>query len=135
MAYRSAHYSTETSGDFKTFVDHFKRQAQGSDKAVFINNKPNMTSFGNTRANKSSLILVGLNKEIGSSKEGYPIAKVEVVDPSEGIRRRALSEAIRDENELTRTTDQCGNHHSMPAPRKRKTSAVKKSKQVQNVVN
>ena len=122
MAYNTQYYSTEGGGDYKAFLEHFKKQAEGTDRPLVFNTRVNCTVFKNARTGRGHLILVNTRKDSGTTKNGERVTKLEIVDPNEAERRRALSEAVRDEVEVTKEADQETSVHSALGGRKRRTN-------------
>lgn len=134
MSNTDTHYSTEAGGDVKAFIAHFRRQAEGKENPIIINNRRSVTCVRNSRAVKSGLILVDISKENGNSGKGNDGPRVELIDLSEGTRRRAMGEIVREQTEMSNVTDNFKESHSSPSNRKRKTSS-KKNQQIQQSVN
>jgi len=112
------YYSTEGGGDYKAFLDHFKRQAEGTSRSRFLNT---------SRAKRGGcargrIILVNTKRASGTNAKGDSTAKLEVVDPNEAERRRALSEAVREQSELTKAVENLENTHSLPGARKKRSA-------------
>ena len=122
MAYNTHYYSTDGGGDYKAFLDHFKKQAEGSDKPLMFNTRVNCTVFKKAKSGRGHLVLVNTRKCDGTTKNGERTNKLEVVDPNEAERRRALSEAVREEVEVTKEAEKEKNAHSALGSRKRRTT-------------
>ena len=105
MAYNTHYYSTDGGGDYKAFLDHFKKQAEGRDKPLMFNTRVNCTVFKKAKAGRGHLVLVNTRKSDGTTKNGERTNKLEVVDPNEAERRHALSEAVREEVEVTKEAE------------------------------
>jgi len=115
------YYSTEAGSDFRAFVEHFRRQADGSERPVIFHDKKSLTSVRNARANRSNLIMVKVRNDEGTTKSGAPVKKIEVVAPSEGEKKRAMAEIVREEVEMTKAVEDYENAQSAIGSRKRKT--------------
>jgi len=113
------YYSTEGGGDYKAFIEHFKRQADGSSRSRFLNTASRAKRGGCARGR---IILVNTKRDSGTSIKGDSTAKIEVVDPNEAEKRRALSEAVREQTELTKAVEDLENTHSVPGTRKKRTA-------------
>ena len=61
-------------------------------------------------------------KSDGTTKNGEGVTKLEVVDPNEAERRRALAEVVREELEITKEAGKDKNVHSALGSRKRRTN-------------
>ena len=111
------YYSTEGGSDYKAFLEHFKKQAEGRDRSPLLN-----TYHSRRRSSCAGrLILVNTKKSNGATQNGDSTDKIEVVDPNEAERRRALSEAVREEVEVTKEVDSAKNAHFTQGSRKRRT--------------
>lgn len=119
----TAYYSTEGGGDYKAFVDHFKKQAEGTRTAMLLNSISGAPAFRKTRAGRSRLILVDTRKDRGAMKNGEITGKIEIVDPNEAEKRRALGEAVREEMVLDKESKQLKTAHSVVGKRKTQTSS------------
>ena len=117
MADTPKYYSTEGSSDYKAFLEHFKKQAEGSDRGPLFN----IYRSKRRSARVGRLILVNTKKSHSDTSRDDS-DKIEVVDPNEAERRRALSEAVREEAEVTKEVDRVKNTHSAKGSRKRRTS-------------
>ncbi|NJL55214.1 hypothetical protein HC928_08520 [bacterium] len=123
MSTDSRYYSTEGGGDYKAFVDHFKRQAEGAAAPVMLNTRHIGRSFRNARAGRARLVLVDTKKDQGTTKKGELTGKLEIVDPNEAERRRALSEAAREEVAVDKERQKATSAHSAIGKRQRQSTS------------
>ena len=118
------YYSTDGSGDYKAFLEHFKRQAEGSDRLSLLNRQCSKVRS----QRRGRLILVNTKKSQGVTSHGDTTDKLEVVDPNEAERRRALSEVVREEAEVTKEVERVKNAHSAKGARKRRLDVNKSAR-------
>ena len=128
MSRTETHYSADMGGDIKAFINHFKKQAEGSERPFIISNRPCFTSVRNCRTSSPGLVLIDTRK-VEEKEKGHSEVRVEMIDPSEGARRRAMGEIVRQETEMSNMTDDYNKTHSPLNKRKRK------SKQIQQAVD
>lgn len=113
------YYSAEGGGDYKAFLEHFKKQAEGLDRPVVFNTKNNFTTYGYSRAGRSHLILVNTKSK---PSEQDKVHRLEIVDPNESERRRAVAEIVREEAEVTKGVEKLEKPHSRVGAHKRRTN-------------
>lgn len=122
------YFSAEGGLSYKNLLQHFKNQAHGKRDISLIEH---FTSRGGDAKKRfrqpyvhGSLVLVDLGKPsevVNTHGEKQP--KVEVFDPSEGIRRRALEQVIDERS--NKSLDAEGNAQSSAASRKGNTGKRK----------
>ena len=88
------YFALEGGLSYKTFLKHFKDQANGTRTAVLMSNRGKNGSaksgFGGPSV-RGSLVLVDLaDREENVNNDGEKMPRIEVVDPTEAERRRAL---------------------------------------------
>lgn len=134
MAFDPKYYSTEGNGDYKAFLDHFKKQAEGSYKPVLFGTKTGGVNYKKGKVGRGHLILVNTKDNATTNKKNDgSMPKIEIVDPNEAVRRRAVTQAAKEESMVSKEVSSQGRSQSTPRGQKRKTdssnsAAVKKSK-------
>lgn len=90
MTHNMAHYSTNGGVDYKAFLDHFRKQAEGTQGPMLVPSVHSGATVRNKRGHVP-LILVSLND---NKHKPHPdnLPKLEVVDPNEAERMRAMSD-------------------------------------------
>lgn len=120
MAGYPEYYSTEGGGDYKAFLEHFKRQAEATAKPVLLNSRTSGIGFRRGKIGRGNMVLVETQKDMGTTKNGTQMSKIESVDPNEAERRRAVDEVVREEADISKVTETLKNAHSTSGKRKRK---------------
>ena len=87
------YFSLDGVVDYKKFLSHFQTQAEGKDKPVLFH-APN--SWAKTTKNSKPLVIVDLADSGGIKGGKSEKPKIEVVDPTEAERLRALGEMKRE---------------------------------------
>ena len=119
----TSYYATDGGFDYETFADHFLKQAEGENKPLLVHNMTNMATFSKSdNGGRGRIVLINTRKNKEKLAEGGTIAKLEVIDPTEGARRRAVAEVHNKERGST------ANLHSRASKRKRKTSLTSQRK-------
>lgn len=140
--YKNNYYSLDGGLSYKTFLKHFKDQARGKQRRVIIpyNGKNSRFNYPHVQ---SSIVLVDLQDRNVKKEYEAETPKVEIVEPTEAERKRAVEEIRRDlEEEREVTTNRsisARNAHSSRNSRKRSSkkppsrgvsSRVKRTKDV-----
>ena len=91
MANNTQFYALNGGLDYKTFLRHFEKQAEGTNRPQLINGITS-SPWAKTKGN-GHLVLVDIsNGNEHPFAMGDSLPKLEIVDPSEAERRRAVSD-------------------------------------------
>lgn len=87
---------------YKTFLKHFRDQANGAQGMVLISDPSKRAaqmkkSLTMPSVASGSLVLVDFAEKENENERGETLPKIEIVDPSEGDRRRALDEVAQEQ--------------------------------------
>lgn len=104
MDLKKGYYSTEGALNYNRFLNHFRNQAQGTGKPVIINAQRNPPS--RKMRNSKALVLVDTAERDGESKGSGSRPKVEIVDPNEAEKRRAVGEMAQQKKDQSRDATQ-----------------------------
>ena len=138
--FQGKYFSAEGGLSYKNLLKHFERQAKGEQNLTLMRDykyKGNAAAKFRRPTLHGSLILVDVGAEndiVNSQGEKQP--KVEIFDPTEGIRRRAV-EQVHDEQQRDKTTStikkpQSSKHRQQGSTSKRKASTSAKPKKSSN---
>lgn len=124
------YYSAETAVDYKVFLEHFKKQAQGNNSVSLL---PSYLSRNAYRKNPgSSIVIIDRPRPETTSARGQHMPSIEIVDESEASRRRAESELEREiEQTDISTGNAAGPSHSTSAPSAGRTGNGQRSRKRQ----
>ena len=127
----TSYYATDGGFDYETFLDHFMKQAEGENKPMLVHNMTNAVTFQKSDSSgRGRIVLINTRKDNNKLAMGSSVAKLEVIDPAEGARRRAVAEVHDKERESTaagHSTSSKRKRNTSPTPQKKKKKAAKKS--------
>lgn len=86
------YYTLQGGMGYKTFLDHFRHQAEGVNQPGLVLTSGGNAGYQRCKSKMSRLRLVKLATESAPSEP----PKVEVVDPNEAMKNRAVAELKRD---------------------------------------
>jgi hypothetical protein len=125
----TSYYATDGGFDYETFADHFMKQAEGENKPLLVQNMTNMATFSKSdNGGRGRIVLINTRKDNNKLAKGATVAKLEVIDPAEGARRRAVAEVHNKEADKTTST------HSRTSKRKRNTTSTTQQKKKKTAV-
>jgi len=143
-AFQQKYIAQDAGLSYKAFLDHFQNQAKGpQNTAVLPNNTGGLKSKLTTPLCHDGFILVDMSDKNIKNELGETLPRLEVVDPNELIRRRALDELSQQQQDKniaadgTKSTKIRKRPHSSSNGRKTRisTSSKKKRAEVKKLVN
>jgi hypothetical protein len=114
------YYTLQGGMGYKTFLEHFKQQAEGQRQFGFI------LAPGVNRKKYARLRLV----KMATDTTATDMPKVEVVDPNEALKNRASSELKRDRGDITGASGDV----AQSAARRRRRNKAENNSQSSKVV-
>lgn len=124
-AHSNGYYATDGGLDYETFQKHFEKQSEGKITSMMMNNATSLTTLKKmTNTGRGRLVLISMTgKDKDIQAQGQNVGKLEVIDPTEAARRRAVDAA---KEESVKYNDFEDENHSSQGGQKRHKSPQSK---------